>query len=100
MGADQGKKLISVSCFPLSEPDLTSSLRMSPDERCVKPYLATIRSHCVPFPQPGPPRTQMMGSLASFSGVLSMFFLSNAIIDFLFSFLSTFHSAFPLALPM
>ena len=47
--------MISVSCFPRSEPDLTSSLRRSPDERCVKPYLATMRSHWVPFPHPGPP---------------------------------------------
>jgi len=34
---------------------LTSSRNRSPLDRCVKPYFRTIRSHCVPFPLPGPP---------------------------------------------
>ena len=63
---------------PRSEPEATSSLRRSPEERWVKPYLskdwcltsvsfvlcshlATILSHWVPLPQPGPPSTQTMG---------------------------------------
>merc|ERR1712172_253389 len=38
---------------------------LQPHDECVdwwvKPYLATILSHWVPLPQPGPPRTQTMG---------------------------------------
>jgi len=34
---------------------LTSSRNRSPLDRCVKPYLCTMRSHCVPLPLPGPP---------------------------------------------
>lgn len=41
----------------------TSFLNKSPDDRCVNPYLATILSHWVPLPDPGPPNTQNIGTL-------------------------------------
>jgi hypothetical protein len=44
-----------LSCLPRSEPDCTSLLNRSPVDRWVKPYFATILSHCVPLPDPGPP---------------------------------------------
>ena len=37
--------MIEVRFLPLSEPEATSSLSRSPEERWVKPYLATILSH-------------------------------------------------------
>merc|ERR1719158_2133036 len=88
MGTRSPLVMISVSCFPLSDPLWTSALRRSPLDKWVYPYLATILSHCVPLPDPGPPRTQITGSLASFSGVLSIFFGSKAIlqVDLLFRF--------------
>lgn len=88
--------MVAFSCWPLGEPDATSALSRSPEERWVKPYLATIRSHWVPFPEPGPPATheeiiiacwiehtcgklpkiQMMGTPDSLKGVVSICFLS------------------------
>lgn len=47
--------MISTRFLPLGVPAWTSALSRSPVERCVKPYFSTIRSHCVPFPEPGPP---------------------------------------------
>ena len=49
--------MMAFSSLPLGEPDATSSRRRSPEDRWVKPYLATILSHCVPLPLPGPPTT-------------------------------------------
>ena len=77
-GTSSPFSMIAVNCFPLSEPDPTSSRSRSPEERWVNPYLATILSHWVPFPHPGPPRTQTIGSFASWRGVLSMLALSTA----------------------
>ena len=70
--------MTALSCLPISEPDLTSSRRRSPEDKWVNPYLATILSHWVPLPHPGPPKTQMTGRPALVKGVLSMFFLSKA----------------------
>ena len=47
--------IISVAFLLISLSDLTASLNKSPVLRCVNPYLATILSHWVPFPHPGPP---------------------------------------------
>ena len=47
--------MISTRFFPRGVPDCTSALRRSPVDRWVKPYFFTMRSHCVPFPDPGPP---------------------------------------------
>ena len=44
-----------LSSFPLGDLEATSSRSKSPDDKWVKPYLSTIRSHWVPFPLPGPP---------------------------------------------
>ena len=49
--------MIWKSCFPLSLPPSTSFFRRSPLERWVKPYFATMLSHWVPLPDPGPPNT-------------------------------------------
>jgi len=48
------------SCCPVAEPDLTSSRSRSPADRWVSLYLATMRSHWVPLPLPGPPSTKMI----------------------------------------
>ena len=48
--------IMLLSSFPLGDFDATSSLSKSPDERWVKPYLWTMRSHWVPLPLPGPPK--------------------------------------------
>jgi hypothetical protein len=47
--------MIALSSFPRGDPDATSSRNKSPEDRCVKPYFWTMRSHWVPLPQPGPP---------------------------------------------
>lgn len=54
--------IISCNSFPFSEPDPTSARNKSPVLKCENPYLAIIRSHCVPLPQPGPPSTQIIGA--------------------------------------
>lgn len=47
--------IILYSCIPRLDPDMTSDLKRSPDEMWVNPYFIWILSHCVPFPDPGPP---------------------------------------------
>ena len=47
--------IISFNCLPRSDPEATSALRRSPDERWQNPYFSTMREHCVPLPEPGPP---------------------------------------------
>lgn len=47
--------IIFTNSCPRSDPVFTSSLSKSPVEICVKLYLATILSHKVPLPLPGPP---------------------------------------------
>lgn len=54
--------LIRVFALVIDSGKVTSFLSRSPDDKWVNPYLATIFSHCVPFPEPGPPRTQIMGT--------------------------------------
>lgn len=54
-GTSSPRSMTAVSCWPRAEPDWTSSRSRSPDDRWVKPYLATIFSHWVPLPEPGPP---------------------------------------------
>ena len=48
--------MMAVISLPRADPDATSARNKSPDDKWVKPYLATIFSHCVPLPLPGPPR--------------------------------------------
>ncbi|GMR57563.1 hypothetical protein PMAYCL1PPCAC_27758, partial [Pristionchus mayeri] len=43
-GTSWPASMIFVSSAPRGEPDLTSARRRSPDERCERPYLATIFS--------------------------------------------------------
>lgn len=57
--------MVSWSSRPLAEPEATSARSRSPVDKCENLYFATMRSHCVPFPQPGPPRTQMIGTFES-----------------------------------
>lgn len=57
--------IVSWSSLPLGEPEATSARSKSPVDKCENLYLATMRSHCVPLPQPGPPSTQMIGTLES-----------------------------------
>lgn len=59
IGTSSPFSIISTKFFPLGDPDLTSALRRSPVDRWVKPYFWTIFSHCVPFPEPGPPKIQI-----------------------------------------
>lgn len=44
---------------------LTSSRSKSPVLKCEKLYFLTILSHCVPFPDPGPPKIQIIGTFES-----------------------------------
>ena len=44
---------------------LTSSLRRSPEDKCVYRNLPWIFSHWVPFPDPGPPSRNNIGLLLS-----------------------------------
>lgn len=55
MGTSSPRSMMAVSCLPRAEPDSTSARRRSPVDKCVNPYCATMRSHCVPLPEPGPP---------------------------------------------
>lgn len=41
--------------MPLAEPDATSSLSKSPEDKWQKPYDCTNLAQIVPFPLPGPP---------------------------------------------
>mmetsp|Transcript_24927 Transcript_24927/g.78928 ORF Transcript_24927/g.78928 Transcript_24927/m.78928 type:complete len:221 (-) Transcript_24927:217-879(-) len=66
---------------PISEPEATSSRRRSPAERCLWPYLATMRSHWVPLPEPGPPRTNvMLASEGSSAGAAASFTVSSTVV--------------------
>lgn len=47
--------IISFKRLPRSDPEATSALSKSPDERWQNPYFSTIRAHWVPLPDPGPP---------------------------------------------
>lgn len=57
--------IVSWSSLPFGDPEATSARNKSPVDKWENLYLATILSHCVPFPQPGPPRTQMIGTFES-----------------------------------
>lgn len=65
--------MISESSVPFAEPDWTSALNKSPVDKWAKLYFLTMRSHWVPFPQPGPPKTQMMGTFESITCKNKMF---------------------------
>lgn len=54
-GTSSPFSMMACSFLPRSEPELTSARSRSPVERWVYPYFCTIFSHCVPFPEPGPP---------------------------------------------
>lgn len=60
MGTSFPSFMICSHCCPSSEPDLTSSRNRSPADKCVWPYFATIFSHWVPLPLPGPPSTNVI----------------------------------------
>ena len=56
---------------PCAEPLLRSARRRSPADKWTKPHSFTRRSHCVPLPAPGPPRTNStLGRFAN-SGVVT-----------------------------
>lgn len=52
--------MMSLINLLLSDSDDSSLRRSSPVERCVNPYFPTSFSHCVPLPEPGPPRKEVM----------------------------------------
>ena len=60
--------------FPFSDPDATSALRRSPEDRWVKLNSATIFSHWVPLPDPGPPATQQCLSIKTFEELIETWF--------------------------
>lgn len=51
--------MVSLITLLLSDPDDSSLRRSSPVERCVNPYFSTSFPHCVPLPEPGPPRKEV-----------------------------------------
>lgn len=57
--------IVSWSSLPFGDPDATSARNKSPVDRWENLYLATILSHWVPLPQPGPPSTQIIGTFES-----------------------------------
>ena len=61
-GTSSPASIIAWSSLPFALPDATSALKRSPEEKCVKPYWATILSHWVPLPEPGPP-AHILGDL-------------------------------------
>lgn len=52
--------IIFTNSCPRTDPLLTSSLSKSPVEIWVNSYLATILSHKVPLPLPGPPKFNLI----------------------------------------
>ena len=50
--------MMALRRLPRSEPDLTSSLRRSPDDKWQKPKSRTMLAHWVPLPLPGPPEQE------------------------------------------
>lgn len=60
--------MMEVRHLARSEPVFTSARSRSPVERWVNPYLAMIFSHCVPLPEPGPPRIHTIGFFEESTG--------------------------------
>ena len=48
------------SVQPCADPDAASLRSTSPTDTCTKPNSRERRAHWVPFPEPGPPRTNTM----------------------------------------
>ena len=53
------RSIRSLISLLLSDSDSSSLRRSSPGERCVNPYFSTSFLHCVPLPEPGPPRKEV-----------------------------------------
>lgn len=60
VGTNKPLDINSWSDAPLGLPLATSSRKRSPLLKCKNPYFLIIRSHCVPFPHPGPPITHIV----------------------------------------
>merc|ERR1719300_2360696 len=60
--------MVAKICMPLAEFVITSSLSRSPEDKCVYRNLPWIFSHWVPFPDPGPPITQIIGGAMYVTG--------------------------------
>ena len=58
-GTSSPRSIVAFKSWPRAEPDATSSRKRSPLDKWVKPYFSTMRSHCVPLPQPGPPEREI-----------------------------------------
>mmetsp|Transcript_584 Transcript_584/g.1222 ORF Transcript_584/g.1222 Transcript_584/m.1222 type:complete len:210 (-) Transcript_584:154-783(-) len=51
-------EILALMTSASSEPLARSARSRSPADRCAHPRRSRSRSHCVPFPAPGPPRTK------------------------------------------
>lgn len=59
-GTSSPRSMTSLINLLLSDSDDSSFRRSLSVERCVNPYFSPSFSHCVPLPEPGPPRKEVM----------------------------------------